>query len=63
MNLENRVSKLEQKLAPAGKTYTVYAEDGETVDQATTRAGIDARPEDLVICISYVSPDEAKANK
>jgi hypothetical protein len=56
MNLETRLSKLEQKLAPTGKTYTVFAEDDETSEQAIARAGIDATPEDMVICISFVDP-------
>jgi hypothetical protein len=56
MNLENRVSKLEQKVAPTGKTYTVWAADDETNEQAIARAGIDAKPEDMVICISFVDP-------
>jgi len=56
MNLETRLSKLEQKQAPTGRVYTVFTEDGETSEQATSRAGIDAQPDDMVICIKFVDP-------
>jgi hypothetical protein len=51
MNLESRLSKLEQQHSPAACGYVIHKDADETNDQAIAAAGIQPSEQDLVIVL------------